>query len=82
MGEKEDWWIVWCFTQLSAIFQLYHSISWVIYQYYWSIYPDTRHSDVITTNFEVFGMNKEKKLLKKSNKLLFSNVLNLVLQKI
>ena len=41
------WLIVRCFTPLSTIFQLYHGVSWVSYQYYWSIYPDTSQSVVM-----------------------------------
>ena len=29
---------------LSTIFQLYHGLSWVSYQYYWSLYPGTSKS--------------------------------------
>ena len=37
---------VWWYTPLLAMFQLYHSISWVSYQFYWSIYPDTKDSSL------------------------------------
>ena len=60
-----------CFTPLSTMFQLYHGISWVSYQYYWSIYPDTSQSvtmltpqpwaprkAAITTILKVFGMTQ------------------------
>ena len=54
--------------------QLYHGFSWVSYQYYWSIYPDTSQSVVmlapqprapkkaIPTIFKVFGMTLEEAL--------------------
>ena len=36
------------FKPLSTIFQLYHGINWISYQYYLSIYPDTSQSFVMT----------------------------------
>ena len=38
------WLMVYCFTPLSTIVQLYHGVSWVSYQYYWSIYSVTSQS--------------------------------------
>ena len=46
---QKCWLIVWCFMPLSTICQLYHGISWVSYQYYWSIYPDNSQSVVMLT---------------------------------
>ena len=61
--------IDWCFTLFTTLVQLYHGVSWVSYQYYRSIYPDTNQSVVMlslqpwaprmvatTTIFKVFGM--------------------------
>ena len=40
--------IVGCFTPLSKkMYQLYCSVSWISYQYYWSIYPDTNQSVIM-----------------------------------
>ena len=55
------------------MFQLYYGVSWVSYQYDWSIYPDTKQSVVmltpqpwaqsraaITTIFKGFGMTQPR----------------------
>ena len=41
--------IVWLFTPISTCFKLYHGVSWVSYQYYWSVHPDTSQSVVVLT---------------------------------
>ena len=38
-----------CFTLIATIFQLYHGVSQVIYQYFWSIYPDTSLLSIMLT---------------------------------
>ena len=37
-------WIIIYSQSQSRMFQLYHSIYWLSYQFYWSIYPDTSQS--------------------------------------
>ena len=57
--------------RFSTLFRLYHGVSWVSYQFFWSIYPDTSKWVVrltqqpwatrraaITTMFEVFGTTR------------------------
>ena len=67
----DNWLICWWIIPLSTLFQLYHGVSWISYQYYWSNYPDTSQSVVmltpqpwvprraaISTTFTVFGMTR------------------------
>ena len=64
-------WLIKCLSCFQPYFQLYHSVYWVSYQYYWSIYLDTSQSVVILTqqpwtprraaiitSFKVFGMTR------------------------